>query len=431
DRSRRSAGRKELTVTTNLIDPPAAPTSPLAATARAVSKIYGSGDLAVTALDSVDLELHRGALTAIMGPSGSGKSTLMHIMAGLDRATTGSVCIGATDLSNLGERQLTELRRDRIGFVFQAFNLIPMLTVEENVVLPLTLARRRSDGEWIDSVIDSVGLTNRRHHRPSELSGGQRQRVAVARALVGRPDIVFADEPTGALDRRAASDVLGCCAEPLVRTPRRSPWSRTTLSPRPTPSGSCSWPTDSFVTNCTSRRWIRCSMPCGGWRPDRHVDARHAVTADPPPRLTFTIAAVTAAVSLVTASFVLADSLRSVFGDVADGIYRGVDAEIRRRRHVRHDGHRHSVRRLGHRGPRLDRRRHLGDAGTGGENVLFALDKSGNVVRQAGPPTLSFSTFGDGAASPFSIVAGRAPSSGEVMLDTAQLGPSASTWAMP
>ncbi|MEZ5376121.1 MAG: ABC transporter ATP-binding protein [Acidimicrobiales bacterium] len=196
-------------MTTNLIDPPAAPTSPLAATARAVSKIYGSGDLAVTALDSVDLELHRGALTAIMGPSGSGKSTLMHIMAGLDRATTGSVCIGATDLSDLGERQLTELRRDRIGFVFQAFNLIPMLTVEENVVLPLTLARRRSDGEWIDSVIDSVGLTNRRHHRPSELSGGQRQRVAVARALAGRPDIVFADEPTGALDRRAASDVLG------------------------------------------------------------------------------------------------------------------------------------------------------------------------------------------------------------------------------
>lgn len=186
------------------------PTRPAAAVrVRAATRIYGRGDLAVTALDGVDLDLVRGELTAIMGPSGSGKSTLMHAMAGLDSLTSGSVRIGDTDLTTLGDRKLTELRRDRVGFVFQSFNLVPMLTVEENVCLALTLARRRPDRAWIDHVIDTVGLGNRRHHRPGELSGGQRQRVAVARALAGRPDIVFADEPTGALDRRAAADVLG------------------------------------------------------------------------------------------------------------------------------------------------------------------------------------------------------------------------------
>ncbi|MFV0525107.1 MAG: ABC transporter ATP-binding protein [Acidimicrobiales bacterium] len=183
--------------------------TPVAARARAATKIFGTGALAVTALDRIDLDLKAGALTAIMGPSGSGKSTLLHIMAGLDRLTEGSVYIGDTDLSQLDERRLTELRRDRIGFVFQSFNLVPMLTVDENVRLPLTLARRSPDTAWLDHVLERVGLTDRRLHRPAELSGGQRQRVAVARALASRPDIVFADEPTGALDRRAAADVLG------------------------------------------------------------------------------------------------------------------------------------------------------------------------------------------------------------------------------
>ena len=188
---------------------PTPPTITVAARARAATRVFAAGDLAVTALDQVDLDLHAGAFTAIMGPSGSGKSTLLHTMAGLDRLTDGSVFIGDTDLTRLDERHLTELRRDRIGFVFQAFNLVPMLTVSENVCLPLTLARRRPDQAWIDHVIETVGLSDRRHHRPAELSGGQRQRVAVARALASRPEIVFADEPTGALDRKAAGDVLG------------------------------------------------------------------------------------------------------------------------------------------------------------------------------------------------------------------------------
>ena len=179
------------------------------ARARGATRVYGTGDVALTALDGVDLDLHRGVLTAIMGPSGSGKSTLMHAMAGLDQLTSGAVHIGDTDLTTLDERRLTELRRDRIGFVFQSFNLVPMLSVDENIRLPLTLARRRPDQAWLDHMIDTVGLADRRHHRPGELSGGQRQRVAVARALAARPDIVFADEPTGALDRRSAADVLG------------------------------------------------------------------------------------------------------------------------------------------------------------------------------------------------------------------------------
>ena len=182
---------------------------PVAARTVAATSVYGEGDLAVTALDAVDIELRAGELTAIMGPSGSGKSTLMHAMAGLDQLTSGSAFVGETDLSTLKERELTALRRDHIGFVFQAFNLVPMLTAEENIRLPLTLARSAGDGAWIDHVIDAVGLTERRKHRPSEMSGGQQQRVAVARAMASRPDVIFADEPTGNLDRRSATDVLG------------------------------------------------------------------------------------------------------------------------------------------------------------------------------------------------------------------------------
>ncbi|MGW1028403.1 ABC transporter ATP-binding protein [Streptomyces sp. NPDC002577] len=175
-------------------------------------KVYGSGDTAVRALDEVSVGFPAGRFTAIMGPSGSGKSTLMHCAAGLDTLTSGSAFIGDTDLSTLDDRRLTLLRRDRIGFVFQAFNLVPTLTVAENITLPMDLAGRRADErdeEWIDALVDVVGLRDRLHHRPAELSGGQQQRVAVARAFAGQPDVVFADEPTGNLDSRAGEEVLG------------------------------------------------------------------------------------------------------------------------------------------------------------------------------------------------------------------------------
>ena len=183
--------------------------TPLAAHTDQLVKIYGEGDTAVRALDDVSVSFPRGVFTAIMGPSGSGKSTLMHCTAGLDTVTSGHVFIGDVDLTTLHERQLTQLRRDRVGFVFQTFNLLPMLTALENVTLPLDIAGRKPDQAWLDRVIDTVGLRDRLHHRPAELSGGQQQRVAVARALASRPDIIFADEPTGNLDSRAGAELLG------------------------------------------------------------------------------------------------------------------------------------------------------------------------------------------------------------------------------
>jgi putative ABC transport system ATP-binding protein len=180
-----------------------------AAQALGATKVYGSGDTAVLALDEVDVAFERGRFTAVMGPSGSGKSTLMHCVAGLDTLTAGRVLIGDVDLSTLSDRDLTRLRRDRVGFVFQAFNLIPTLTAQENIVLPDRLAGRRADAAWVDQVVAAVGLGDRLRHRPSELSGGQQQRVAMARALAGRPDIVFADEPTGNLDSRTGAEILG------------------------------------------------------------------------------------------------------------------------------------------------------------------------------------------------------------------------------
>ncbi|MER6031634.1 ABC transporter ATP-binding protein [Streptomyces sp. NPDC001851] len=186
-------------------------TTAVRAAARVVDavKVYGGGDTAVRALDGVDVSFPAGRFTAIMGPSGSGKSTLLHCAAGLDTLTSGAAWIGDTELGALDDRRLTLLRRDRVGFVFQAFNLVPTLTVAENVTLPLDLAGRRGDREWIDALVDVVGLRDRLHHRPAELSGGQQQRVAVARAFAGRPDVVFADEPTGNLDSRSGAEVLG------------------------------------------------------------------------------------------------------------------------------------------------------------------------------------------------------------------------------
>ncbi len=185
------------------------PTTTAAARATALSKIYGSGDTQVTALDAVDVDIEAGRFTAIMGPSGSGKSTLMHCLAGLDSISGGQVWIGDTEVSGLSDKALTQLRRDSVGFVFQAFNLIPTLTALENITLPLDIAGRKPDQQWLDTVIDTVGLRDRLTHRPSELSGGQQQRVACARALASRPTIVFADEPTGNLDSRSGAEVLG------------------------------------------------------------------------------------------------------------------------------------------------------------------------------------------------------------------------------
>ncbi|MGH9211539.1 MAG: ABC transporter ATP-binding protein [Acidimicrobiales bacterium] len=186
--------------------------SPLASAAavrsEAAVKVYGSGNAAVRALDGVSVALPIGRFTAIMGPSGSGKSTLMHCLAGLDDLTSGKVFVGDVDLSKLSDRELTRLRRDRVGFVFQAFNLLPMLSAAENISLPMDLAGRKLDRAWLEAVIDTVGLRPRLKHRPSELSGGQQQRVAVARALASRPEVIFADEPTGNLDSRSGAEIL-------------------------------------------------------------------------------------------------------------------------------------------------------------------------------------------------------------------------------
>jgi putative ABC transport system ATP-binding protein len=186
------------------------PTDGAGPAARAVqlSKIYGSGDTAVHALDGVSVDFAHGEFTAVMGPSGSGKSTLMHCMAALDSATSGEVIVGDTPLTQLSDKELTALRRDRVGFVFQAFNLVPTLTARENILLPLSIAGREPDPQWYDTVVTAVGLGDRLSHKPNELSGGQQQRVACARALVSRPAIVFADEPTGNLDSAASAEVL-------------------------------------------------------------------------------------------------------------------------------------------------------------------------------------------------------------------------------
>jgi putative ABC transport system ATP-binding protein len=188
--------------------PPAAPTGAVAARAVAAVKTYGTGDTMVRALDGVDLDIAAGRFTAVMGPSGSGKSTLMHCMAGLDDLTAGQVLIGEVDLTQLKEKDLTVLRRDNVGFVFQGFNLVPTLTAEENILLPQSLGGRSPDPDWMDKVVQTVGLADRLHHRPSELSGGQQQRVAVARALVGQPQLAFADEPTGNLDSNSGAEIL-------------------------------------------------------------------------------------------------------------------------------------------------------------------------------------------------------------------------------
>ena len=192
---------------TNEIAPPDARTG-VAARAVGLTKTYGEGDATVRALDDVSVEFERARFSAIMGPSGSGKSTLLHCMAGLDKPTSGQVLIGDVDLTTLSEKDLTLLRRKSVGFVFQAYNLVPTLTASENITLPLDIAGKEPDKAWFDEVVDTVGIRDRLSHRPSELSGGQQQRVAGARALLSRPEIVFADEPTGNLDSKASQEIL-------------------------------------------------------------------------------------------------------------------------------------------------------------------------------------------------------------------------------
>ncbi len=197
-----------ITYPTATFFPPVVSAPVAAARAEQATKVYGSGDNAVVALDHVSVDFAAGSFTAIMGPSGSGKSTLMHTVAGLDDLSSGRVFIGDTDLTQLKDKALTALRRDRIGFIFQAFNLVPTLTALENITLPMRLAGRKPDRAWLDEVVDTVGLRDRLSHRPSELSGGQQQRVAVARALAGEPEIIFADEPTGNLDSTTSAEIL-------------------------------------------------------------------------------------------------------------------------------------------------------------------------------------------------------------------------------
>ncbi|OIJ66893.1 ABC transporter ATP-binding protein [Streptomyces mangrovisoli] len=185
----------------------------VAARARGLTKAYGTGETTVLALDAVDVDIARGRFTAVMGPSGSGKSTLMHCLAGLDTVSAGQVWLGGTEITGLRDRELTRLRRDRIGFMFQSFNLIPTLNALENITLPMDIAGHRPDEKWLDQVIDTLGLRDRLKHRPAQLSGGQQQRVACARALASRPELIFADEPTGNLDSRAGLEVLGFLRE--------------------------------------------------------------------------------------------------------------------------------------------------------------------------------------------------------------------------
>ena len=187
---------------------PAPALSPAVVSARGLVRRYGQDDTAVHALRDVSIEIEEARLTAIMGPSGSGKSTLMHILAGLDKPSEGSVSIAGVEITGMNDKQLTKLRRDHIGFVFQFFNLLPMLTAEENILLPLSIAGEKPEREWLEELLDTVGINGRRTHRPSELSGGQQQRVSIARALISKPSVLFADEPTGNLDSNTSKDVL-------------------------------------------------------------------------------------------------------------------------------------------------------------------------------------------------------------------------------
>ena len=220
---------------------------------QGVSKIYGSGDAQVRALDDVSVGFGAGEFTAIMGPSGSGKSTMMHILAGLDAPTSGHVFVEDTDITALKDTALTKLRRDRIGFVFQSFNLVPTLDARSNILLPMRLAGKTPDKDWFDLIVNSLGIADRLNHRPSEMSGGQQQRVAVARALMSRPAVIVADEPPATSTRTPPQRSWTCCAAPSTTSARASSWSPTTLAPPPTRiASSCAATAASSPTCATS-----------------------------------------------------------------------------------------------------------------------------------------------------------------------------------
>ena len=247
-----------MTVASPEMPPPPPADGGVAARAVDARKTYGSGDTAVHALAGVTVDFEAGRFAAIMGPSGSGKSTLMHCLAGLDSLTSGEVWIEGVNLTQLPERDLTRLRRDRVGFVFQAFNLIPTLSAEENIVLPLSLAGRDVDRAWFDEVVSTVGLGDRLTHRPSELSGGQQQRVAVARALATKPAIIFADEPTGNLDSRSSAEILSFMRRAVTDYQQTIVMVTHDLWRPATPTGCWSWPTATWSTRSTTpppTRW--------------------------------------------------------------------------------------------------------------------------------------------------------------------------------
>ena len=296
--------------------------------ARDVTRRYGDGDTAVDALRGVSVDVPSGQLTAVMGPSGSGKSTLMHILAGLDKPTSGSVTVAGQEITTLGDSDLTRLRREHIGFVFQFFNLLPMLNAEENILLPLTIAGAKPDKAKLDELIESVGLGNRLHHRPSELSGGQQQRVAIARALVSEPDVVFADEPTGNLDSKTSGEIL----ELLRHAVRRS-----------RPDGGDGDPRGarrlrSLIACCFLADGTSSASSAGAAAPEIAADDGR----DQRPMIKFalkgmlgrklrtalTALAVVLGVTMVSGTFVLTDSIDKAFDSIFSSVYQGTDATI-------------------------------------------------------------------------------------------------------
>ncbi len=394
---------------------PARTATDVAARTVAATKIYGRGDQSVTALDDVDLEIPAGRFTAVMGPSGSGKSTLMHVLAGLDSLTSGEVYIGATELGSLDDRTLTRLRRDRIGFVFQAYNLMPTLTAYENITLPFALAGRKPDREWVDRVIDSVSLGPRLRHRPSELSGGQQQRVAVARALATRPELVFADEPTGNLDSTTGAEVL----EFLRAAVRTMGQTVVMVTHDPVAAGYADrvvFLSDGRVSGGHGRTDARaCARrPQGPAIPqdDRSLTMLRLVLSSlraNARRLTSTSIAVCLGVALLAGTMVLGDTLKSNFDSLFQSALGNADAVVRSANTLDTDGE--------YAQDLIDGS--LADQLAGVDGVAAVAPQiegfgqltgsDGEKLGGNGPPTLAGNWIEDQDLNPYELVEGRAP----------------------
>ena len=390
----------------------------MAVRAEGATKVYGRGDTAVRALDGVSVALPAGRFTAVMGPSGSGKSTLMHCLAGLDDLTGGQVFLGDVELSGLSDKALTRLRRDRIGFVFQSFNLIPTLSAAENITLPMDLAGRKPDRAWLDSVIDAVGLRDRLKHRPSELSGGQQQRVAVARALASRPEVIFADEPTGNLDSRSGAEILG------LHAPGRRPDGPDHRDGHPRPGG--------------RRLRRRHRLPCrrADRRPDGGPHRRARARADEgvrgltmfratlksiaahKRRVLSTAMAVLLGVAFLSGTLVLGDTMRGGFADTFAEANAGTDALVRSATEVG-EGE------FSERGllaqATLDQVRAVPGVATA-EPLVDATGQivgaDGDPLGGNGPPTFAAAWIDDPGLNPWEVAEGRAPEADdEVVID--------------